>query len=221
LKREPAAEGRGKRELAYNVFVNSTLTPPSSVTTFCFNTGGFPSPSRILSDNNTVYQRRAIAASIESLAAARLCRSLTARNNIFYSDAQVTNTGQLHAHKQRVLHGEHDERSGGGLCHGRRGTASQSAVCRRCRPATCFCCAQPGPSMPVSNLGLHQGFVDTPVRRGSPPTPALTIGLGRTAWSTDESETHHPVTKLRSTGPPGAARNRFSTGRAEYYRSCL
>jgi len=82
--------------IAYNVFVNSHADAAQPTTTFCFNTGSFTiTISSFSFDNNTVYQQTGDSGVFRIFGCSSSLSFLTARNNIFYSDTQITNSGSF------------------------------------------------------------------------------------------------------------------------------
>jgi hypothetical protein len=82
--------------LAYNVFVNSHADSAQPATAFCFNTGSFTiTISNFIFDNNTVFQQTGDSGVYRIFGCSSNLSFVTARNNIFYSDTQITNTGSF------------------------------------------------------------------------------------------------------------------------------
>jgi hypothetical protein len=82
--------------LAYNVFVNSHAVAAQPVTAFCFNTSSFTiTISNFMFDNNTVYQQTGDFGVYRIFGCSPNLSFVTARNNIFYSDSQIANTGSF------------------------------------------------------------------------------------------------------------------------------
>ena len=90
--------------LAYNVFVNSHALAASPVTTFCFNGNTFTiTIANFVFDNNTVYQQTGDSGLYRIFGCTGNLAFMTVRNNIFYSDAQIANTGNF-VHTNNVYH---------------------------------------------------------------------------------------------------------------------
>jgi hypothetical protein len=81
---------------AYNVLVNSRADPAQPTTTFCFNIGSFNiTIANFVFDNNTVYQQARDGSVYRLFGCSSNLSFMTVRNNIFYSDTQIANTGSF------------------------------------------------------------------------------------------------------------------------------
>jgi hypothetical protein len=100
--------------LVYNVFVNSHADAAQPTTTFCFNTSSFSiTISNFVFDNNTVYQQTGDGGVYRIFGCSSNLSFVTARNNIFHSDAQIANTGSF-THSNNL----YDMVSGSGVGYG-------------------------------------------------------------------------------------------------------
>jgi hypothetical protein len=83
-------------KLAYNVFVNSHADAAQPTTTFCFNTSSFTiTIANFVFDNNTIYQQTGDGGVYRVFGCSSNLSFVTARNNIFYSDSQIANSGSF------------------------------------------------------------------------------------------------------------------------------
>jgi len=82
--------------MVYNVLVNSRADAAQPLTTFCFNTGSFGiTMSNFIFDNNTVYQQTGDGSIWRMFGCNSNLSFMTMRNNIFYGDVQIANTGSF------------------------------------------------------------------------------------------------------------------------------
>jgi Right handed beta helix region len=156
-------------KLAYNVFKNSHADAAQPTTTFCFNTGSFTiTISNFVFDNNTVYQQTGDSGVYRMFGCSSSLSFVTVRNNIFYSDTQIANTGSF-THTNNVYYMV-NTMSGSGVGY------ALGAAERISNPL--FVDALAGnllllPLSPAVDAGLDLGytldFADTPVPQGLAP----------------------------------------------------
>ncbi len=153
-------------KLAYNVFVNSHADAAQPVTTFCFNTSSFTiTIANFVFDNNTVYQQTGDSGVYRIFGCSPNLAFITARNNIFYSDSQIANSGSF-VHANNVYYMTSGSGVGYALGAGERiaNPLFVDAAARNLRLQ---------PLSPAIDAGLALGFTldfaDVPVPQGSRP----------------------------------------------------
>ena len=152
--------------LAYNVFVNSHAVAAQPTTTFCFNTSSFTiTISNFVFDNNTVYQQTGDGGVYRIFGCSPNLAFVTARNNIFYSDSQVANSGSF-THTNNV----YNMTSGAGVGYA-LGAGERIANPLFINAAVGNLLLQPlSPAIDAGiGLGYTRDFADTPVPQGLAP----------------------------------------------------
>ena len=152
--------------LAYNVFVNSHAVAAQPVTTFCFNTSSFTiTISNFVFDNNTVYQQTGDNGVYRIFGCSPNLAFITARNNIFYSDSQIANSGSF-THTNNV----YNMTSGSGVGYA-LGAGERIANPLFVNAAVGNLLLQPlSPAIDAGiGLGYTRDFADRPVPQGLAP----------------------------------------------------
>jgi hypothetical protein len=165
--------------IAYNVFVNSHAGAAQPVTTFCFNTSSFTiTIANFVFDNNTVYQQTGDSGVYRIFGCSPNLSFVTARNNIFYSDSQIANSGSF-THTNNVYYMV-NTMSGSGVGYG-LGAGERIANPLFVDAALGNLLLQPlSPAIDAGiDLGDTRDFADRPVPQGlAPDVGAHEFGAG-------------------------------------------